>query len=290
MHGGPAQAGATRISGWCDRPAQVTAAEQDRLLRLAAVIKQVLDRSGRGAVLIARSGLDLGRFGVRYSHAGISLRANPNGPWSVRQLYYACDESRPRVFDQGLSGFLLGTDNPRSGYISLVLLPDGPDASLSQTALDRPRALALLGNTYSANAHAFSTRYQNCNQWVMELIAAAWGLPGPALPRRDQAQAWLRTQGYLPEPLDVGSHALMFAAHFVPLLQVDDHPLEDLQALRMRTTLPRSIEAFVRQQLPQAERIELCHDERRIVVRRGWRPIADTCEAAAGDEVIELDT
>ena len=258
-------------------------------MRVAAVIRQALDRSGRSAALISRSGLDLGRFGLRYSHAGISLRGNPNGPWSVRQLYYACDESRPRVFDQGLTGFLLGTDNPRSGYISLVLLPQASDTLLSQAALDRARALALLADAYSANAHAFSTRYQNCNQWVMELIAAAWGLQETARPSREGAQAWLRAQGYQPQPIEVGSHALMFAAHFVPLLQVDDHPIDDLQALRMHTTLPRSIEAFVREQVPQAERIELCHDRQRIVVRRGWVPIADTCEPAPGDEVIEFD-
>ena len=285
----PAQAGASQVSGWCDRPAQVTATEQDRLLRVAAVIRQTLDRAGRSAALISRSGLDLGRFGLRYSHAGISLRGNPNGSWSVRQLYYACDESRPRVFDQGLTGFLLGTDNPRSGFISLVLLPQAPDALLARAALDRPRALALLADAYSANAHVFSTRYQNCNQWVMELIATAWGLPEQARPSRQQAQAWLRSQGYRPEPVEVGSHALMFAAHFVPLLQVDDHPLDDLQALRMHTTLPRSIEAFVREQVPQAERIELCHNTRRIVVRHGWVPMADGCEPAPGDEVIEFD-
>jgi len=130
--------------------------------------------------LIARSGLDLSRFGVRYSHAGFSLRASENTPWSVRQLYYACDEQKPRIFDQGMSGFLLGTDNPAVGYVSIVFLPTDEAAELEHAALDNRQALRLLSPTYSANAYPFSVRYQNCNQWVMELIASAWGQLDPA--------------------------------------------------------------------------------------------------------------
>src|SRR5215470_13398506 len=80
-------------SRFCDRAAPMSAPQQARLLRFAALIKQELDASGEAVALIARSGLDLSRFGLRYSHAGVSLKASGT-PWSVRQLYYACDEQR----------------------------------------------------------------------------------------------------------------------------------------------------------------------------------------------------
>jgi hypothetical protein len=99
----------------CDRAAPMTAAQQDRLLRFAAIVKRELDASGADVALIARTGLDLQRFGVRYSHAGVSLKASGNAPWSVRQLYYACDERRPRLYDQGMAGFLSSTDDPSLG-------------------------------------------------------------------------------------------------------------------------------------------------------------------------------
>src|SRR5689334_14990247 len=95
-------------------------------------------------------------------------RTIPGGPWSVRQLYYACDESRPRIFDQGMSGFALGAEAPVSGHVSLVLLPEAESATLAAAALDNRLALSLLAGRYSANAYAYSTRYQNCNQWVAE--------------------------------------------------------------------------------------------------------------------------
>jgi hypothetical protein len=264
----------------------LSATQQARLLSFAAIAKQELDASGQTMAIVARSGLNLARFGIRYSHAGLSLAANPNGPWSVRQLYYACDEGQPRLYDQGLAGFLFGTDDPSLGYLSVVLLPAPAAAALERAALDTARALALLGGGYSANAYAFSTRYQNCNQWLIELLAGAWGAEDGG---RDAAQRWLAERGYAPQPVEVNSRALMFAAGFVPWLRTDDHPSDDLQAMRFRTSLPASIEAFVRERVPGAARIELCHDGEQVVIRRGWTPIADGCVPAAGDRVIALD-
>jgi hypothetical protein len=280
-----AQAG-TSSGRYCDAPPKLSAAQQDRLLSFAAVARKELEASAQTLAIVARSGLDLARFRIRYSHAGISLKSNPNGPWSVRQLYYACDEGQPRLYDQGLPGFLFGTDDPSLGYLSIVLLPASHAALLERAALDTPRALALLGGGYSANAHAFSTRYQNCNQWLIELLADAWGDGGRG---RDDAQRWLAAQGYAPQPVEVNSRLLMFAAGFVPWLATDDHPGEDLQAMRFRTSLPASIEAFVHEHVPGAERIELCHDSKQVVIRRGWTPIADGCVPAAGDRVVALD-
>lgn len=276
-------------SQFCDRPSAINAGQQDKLLRFAALVRRQLDASGRQVALISRSGLDLSRFGLRYSHAGILLKADADGPWSVRQLYYACEESRPRLYDQGVAGFLLGADRPSLGHVSIVLLPEAEGASLAHASQDRRLALDLLAARYSANAYAFSTRYQNCNQWVMELIASAWGGFDAAGVTRERAQQWLQAQGYAPAPVDIGSHALLFAAQFVPLLHVDDHPRDDLYALKLRISTPAAVEAFVHRQLPQAERLELCHDERKVVVRRGWQPLGDGCEAAPGDEVIALD-
>jgi hypothetical protein len=274
---------------FCDGAAPLTARQQDRLLRFAGTVRQVLDGSGQTVALIARSGLDLKRFDIRYSHAGISLRGSDHVPWSVRQLYYACDERRPRLFDQGLAGFVSGTDDPSVGYVSIVLMPTEAATPIERAALDKPRALRLLAATYSANAHPFSLRYQNCNQWVAELLATAWGelADGPDL--RARAQAWLAGQHYDPAPVEVGSHALMFAGHFIPWIKFDDHSEEDRFALRFRISLPASIEAFVRDRVPGAQRIELCHDSQRVVVRRGWQALPDGCRPEPGDEVIALD-
>lgn len=306
-----AHAGAMRF---CDQPVALSAAQKDTLFRFGGVVKNTLDASGESVALIARSGLNLDRFGVRYSHAGVSLKASRNTPWSVRQLYYACDEQRPKVYDQGISGFLLGLDDPRSGYVSVVLLPAPQAAALERAALDDRRALQQLSQTYSANAYPFSLRYQNCNQWVAEMLAAAWGAPaaGPAAAPADQApgtpaaadapaapdlrdararaQRWLQDSGYQPSAIEVGPNPLLWlGAAFIPWLHNDDHPSSDIDQKLYRVSMPASIEDFVRRTVPGARRIEFCHDGQQVVVHRGWEPLADGCVPGEGDQVVMLD-
>jgi hypothetical protein len=283
--GGAAHAGPFR---YCEPPAELDAAQQDTLLRFAAVVKSTLDATDARLALVARSGLDLGRFGMRYSHGGISLRTSPNAPWSVRQLYYDCDERRPRLFDEGLAGFMMGTGDPSIGFFSVVLVP-GAEDTLERAARDNALAMRLVGGTYSANAYPFSQRYQNCNQWVAELVGVAWGgLEGGGDLRAD-AQRWLRGEGYEPTRFAVGNPALMWLAAVLPWLHVGDHPAPDLEAGRFLVSMPQSIEAFARARVPGARRLEFCHAHRRIVVREGWTPIAEGCVPAPGDRVVALD-
>ena len=273
----------------CAPPPPLDAVQHDRLFRFAALVRETLDQSGQRLALIARAGTDLRRFGQRYSHAGIALLASPNTPWSVRQLYYDCDAGQPRLFDQGLPGFLLGGADPALGHIVLLLLPAPEAGALEAAALDARQALRVLGRSDSANAHAFSTRYQNCNQWVAELLAQAWGgLPADVPDARAQAQQWLRQQGYQPTRMQVANPLVTLAAALMPWLHTDDHPAGAVQAQQFDVSMPASIEAFVRRQVPGAQRIELCHDTRRMVLRQGWAPIGDGCQPAAGDRVIPL--
>lgn len=279
-------------AGWlhvCDDPATLTANQKDRLIRFAALVKAELQASDPAAALIARSGLDLDYFGQRYSHAGISLQASSSGPWSVRQLYYACDEARPKVFDQGLTGFVLGVNDPDQSYVSLLLLPKTQAQMLAQVALNNQRALALLGNHYSANAYAFGLRYQNCNQWVMETLAVAWGGLLPAEDLRQRSQAWLKQQAYEPTRFELKAWPVMWLSHLIPWVHHDDHPSTELAERVFNVSMPASMEAFVRQQVPDVVRVEFCLRDQRVVKRQGWQPISSSCEPQEGDVVTDLD-
>lgn len=288
-----AAAQTAQAATFCDRSSEISATEQDRQLQLVAIARRELEGGDAVAALVSRSGTDLSRFHINYSHSGLALKDSRNSPWSVRQLYYACDESRARLFDQGLAGFLLSAGNTAPTRLSIVTLPGIEGERLAQVALDNRRALALLSSRYSASAYAFATRYQNCNQWVAEMMGFAWheaaqeaGTGAP--PTREQAQHWLKSLGYDPAPVVVPSHLVMFAAQFVPLVHSDDHPIDDLYAMRLRVSTPAALEAFAHQRVPQARRIEFCAVDRRLVVRRGWSPLPADCSASEGDEVLTL--
>ena len=274
----------------CDRPKEPSADQRDVMLRFSAIVRAELAASHQEVALIARSGLDLHRLQTRYSHEGVALRDNGGQPWSVRELYYSCEDHKPRVYDEGFSGFVMGTDDPDSGYVSLVFLPPERAAPLRTTAVDKHHALGVLGASYSANAYPFSTRHQNCNQWVMELLADAWG-PGDDAPDADartRAQAWLRAQGYLPTVFRVSAHPMTWLPEVVPWLANDDHPPEEVAHGRYNVSMPSSIETFVHAKVPEARRVEICHAGRRVVLHRGWDDIPDGCVAAPGDGTFEL--
>lgn len=286
MAAAAAQAGAPPSSPprGCDRNLPITAPQQDRLLRFAAVVREALARSGAQAALISRSGTDLSRFGLRYSHAGVALADGLDMPWAVRQLYYACAEGAPRLFDQGLAGFISGSDDADLGYVSLLLLPPEAAAPLAAAARDKALVLGLLNPRYSANAYPFSTRYQNCNQWVAELLAAA--VAGSTT--RETAQAWLRREGYAPRPVHA-SPWMMLAGRFVPWVHFNDHPPEQLSTGDMQTSLPDSLEAFALRRWPTARRIEFCHGPQGVVQREGGAPLAAGCVAQPGDRLTAWD-
>ncbi|MEI7444739.1 MAG: DUF2145 domain-containing protein [Burkholderiales bacterium] len=281
----PCLAGAFR---YCDPPAELDAVRQDEVLRLGAEVKRALESSGVSAALVARSGIDLDRFGMRYSHAGVALRDHPAGPWTVRQLYFDCGERRPRLFDEGVPGFLFGAAGAPVSWLSVVLVP-GADDALARTALDARRATGLVGAAYSANAHAFAARYQNCNQWVAELLGLAWGAVPDGATVRDDAQRWLRAQGYVPAVFEPRNPVMTLLGGVLPWLHMDDHPSEDIAEGVYRVSMPQSLEAFVRARVPGARRMEFCLADRRIVVREGWTPIAAGCVPRDGDRVVALD-
>lgn len=274
----------------CDRPHDPSADQRDVMLRFGAIVRDEIAAAGSPAALIARSGLDLHRLDVRYSHAAVVLKDNADRPWSVRELYFSCDEHRPRVYDEGLTGFLLGTDDPDTGYVSLVFLPPERAEPLRRTAVDKQHALGVLGASYSANAYPFSTAHQNCNQWVIELLADAWnpGDAGAGTDARARAQAWLRAEGYLPTVFTVSAHPMTWLPALVPWLSNDDHPPHEIAHDRYNVSMPASIETFVQAKVPGARRVEICHAGRRVVLHRGWDDVAAGCVAGANDQTFEL--
>lgn len=272
----------------CNHSVQGTPGQNDQLLQMSQVVRAILDEADAPAVLASRSGIDLDRYGVRYSHAGISLKDSPNTRWSVRQLYYACEDRTARIYDQGLPGFVLDHDPVPALYVSLVFLPPEAASRLARAALDQRLDLGLLEPAYSANAYPFSTRYQNCNQWLIELIAYAFGPPQGDAVSRAAAQDWLRANDYRPSVIDVRHRMMVWLANFVPLLHNDDQPAETLAQARYQLSLPQGVEEFVHRRYPQSRRVEVCVNAAHIVVHRGWQPMADGCAAGPGDDVRPL--
>lgn len=274
---------------FCDKPPKLSAPEQNNVFNFTSVVREELSKLNTNITLISRSGLDLARFQIRYTHAAILWQGDTPNQWTARQLYYACEEKRPRLFDQGLAGFIMGTSSPNEGYISIISLPPEAAQRLRTSTLDTPLALRMLAPNYSANAYPFSTRYQNCNQWVAEMLFTAWGNTDLTDTPRQQAQQWLQNQQYTPSPVPFPNWMLLASA-FLPLVHTQDHPEEDVRNHAIQVSLPSNLEQFIQKTHPDSRRIEICHNGKQAIVHEGWAPLK-RCEAeSTNDRIIPLNT
>ncbi|HET7772434.1 MAG TPA: DUF2145 domain-containing protein, partial [Burkholderiaceae bacterium] len=114
---GTAHAGRT-----CEAKAKSVHAMREGM-NLAERTAQALDATGAHVVVLARSGQDLRKWGLRWSHIGLAYRSAPGQPWRVAHKLNHCGTDHAALYRQGLGEFFL--DDPfeyRAGYA--VLRPD----------------------------------------------------------------------------------------------------------------------------------------------------------------------
>lgn len=222
----------------CDaRP--ITAEALVRGLQLAHATHGALEaahaRDGTRVVLLARAGQDLSAHGLRYSHAGWAYRL-PDGGWRVLHKLNTCGTAEGVLYRQGLGVFFL--DDLWRHEAAWVVPAPALQAPLHAALLDGQRAVALHEPAYNMVSYPWSTRYQQSNQWAIELLAAALE---PGIARRDQAQAWLRFKGYQPTSLRVGALQRLGARVGTAHIAFDDHPNAQRFADRIDTVTVDSV-------------------------------------------------
>lgn len=246
-------AAASAHAGQNCEPKPLTVDEAERSLDLAQRSLQALDASGAQVAIIARAGQDLSQYGLRYSHAGLAWRDHPAGRWVVVQLLNDCGTADSALYNDGLGNFFL------SGlyrYQALVILPSPAVQQRLAQVLASRTPLGLHEPKYSMLAYAFSTRYQNSNQWALETLAAASAAPGK-VETRAEAQQWLNEAGFRPAGVDVGLGARLGARLFRANVAFDDHPTGPRLRGHFDTVTVDGIAQFVRSHDRGARVLEL---------------------------------
>jgi len=213
-----------------------------RSMQMADLTRTALEGTGDEVVLIARVGQDLSAYRLTYSHAAFAVRAHPAGPWSVVHKLNACGTATSALYDEGLINFF--SDAPVRYQAGIWRLAPAVQARLKN---------ALLGTTardyhepqYSLAAYPFSTRYQNSNGWVLEMLAYAIA-PEDAATTRATAQAWLAANGYQPTELALGTMTRLGARISKANIAFDDHPSNLRWKGRIQTVSVESIVTWLR--------------------------------------------
>ncbi len=232
-------------------PHKLTASTLTSGLAMAEKTVRALDASGERVVLLARSGQDLSKYGLRYSHFGFAYQepdGNGGHRWRVLHKLNSCGSAQAQVYRQGLGEFFL--DDPWRYDAAWVAPNTDLQDRLLQMLQDDARVLVVHAQAYSMVSYPWSTRYQQSNQWVLETLAAALE---PGVTTREKAQAWLQFKGYQPTTLKLNAFERLGARVTAANVAFDDHPNEKRFSDRIETATVDSAFAWMqRAQLGRA--------------------------------------
>ena len=210
---------------------------------MAGCLEATLESRAAHVALVARSGSDLSdlRFEREvpfFTHAGIALRKD--GVWSVHQLLNTHEGPLGHLYAHSLVEFF--RDDPYV-YRARVVVPSEHLQERVAEVLASSTREALHTTSYSRVSYPFATRYQSCNQWVVEILGAAQSGEGT----RGAVQAFLEAQGLEPSRLrtfGVFGQALGRLVH--RNVRLDDHPFRDRARGILSFMMPTSLVRYLR--------------------------------------------
>ena len=195
---------------------------------MAAVTADTLDAlPGVDVAIAARGGQDLSKYGLRHSHLAFLVR-NDSGSWDVVHLLNRCKSDNSDLYREGLVN-LVGESSITTDLRVGIPTPEVRAALKTLLSGDARNARALHEPRYSMLAYPGSTDYQNSNQWILEVTAAAMAQAAdePALADRSSALAWLKQKSYTPTRMHIGIGKRLGARFFADNVAVTDHPASE---------------------------------------------------------------
>jgi hypothetical protein len=224
-----------------------------RALDLALKTREKLEATDASIALIGRAGQDLSKWNLHYSHLGFVWRDHPKGKWMVVHQLNQCGTASSDIYDEGLGNFFL---DDLWRMEAVILVPSKAAQERIAAVLTEKKHVRLHQPSYNMVAYPFSARYQNSNQWALEVLAMAESRD-VAIGSREQAQYWLKLAGYQPTELKLGALTRLGARMTRANVTFDDHPNELRFSDRIRTVTVDSVLKFVERREPEAQRIEV---------------------------------
>jgi len=219
-----------------ETPLQLTTLQKG--LALAGRVSDTLDASGATVVAIARAGQDLSKYGLRYSHLGWAYKT-PTG-WRVVHKLNQCGTSTAQLYRQGLGQFFL---DDLFAYEAAVLVPNKQiQENLFSLLQDDSKLKQLHTPNYNMLAYPWAQKYQQSNQWALEVLASAME---PSAVDRARAQNWLKLKAYEPAVFKIGAATRLGARMTRANIAFDDHPNEKRFSDRIETVSVESVFAWM---------------------------------------------
>lgn len=206
-------------------------------------LESALNKLGAEVVVMARSGQDLGDYGIDYSHAGFMVKEKTG--WNVYHLLNECPSSFGGLYEEGLGDFVvpaimnekrlaienkaLGVSKDKGDLIfAYVIPPIKVQRALKGLLGDKDIRNSVFERNYSAVAHPFNQLNQNSNGWLLELYALAEAqTEGIKLKGREDAHKWLQQNDYQGTELPASILKQRLAAMIVGNISLKGHTTSD---------------------------------------------------------------
>lgn len=238
------------LAGQSCEPREPKAEEVRSGLTLAYQVRQHLDAQQARVAVIGRVGRDLSEYQLRYSHIGLAVRDDASGAWRVVHLLNHCGRADSALYAQGLGNFFL---DDLFRFEAVVLVPSRELQDRLADAIADGSARSLHQPSYSLIAHPYSMKYQNSNQWPLELAAVT--LSGGNASRAD-AHARLKRDGFEPSVVNLPPLKRLGARLFSVNTQFDDHSSEEWRSSRYQIVSAESVLAwFVKADRPMGQSV-----------------------------------
>lgn len=203
--------------------------------------------------LIGRVGQDLSKYGLRYSHLAFVQKDGASGQWRVTHLLNGCNSNRSALWHEGLANFFL---DDLFAYEALLIIPSPSMQQKLLAIVSSDEGIeAMHQPLYNMLAYPFSEKYQNSNQWALELVTEAMAQQAgisPAIATRKQAQQWLQLTNYQPSTLKLSAFTRLGARMFRANVAFDDHPDERRFADLIDTVTVESMAAYIQRMDPSS--------------------------------------
>ena len=137
----------------------------------------------------------------------------------------------------------------------LVIPSPAIQEKLQALVSNRDSIKAMHQPLYNMVAYPFSDKYQNSNQWALELFAEALSQQAginPPITTRKQSQQWLKLTNYEPSTLKLSAFTRLGARMFKANVAFDDHPDERRFADLIDTVTVESMANYIKRVDPSS--------------------------------------
>lgn len=211
----------------------------------ALEVQNQLNHLNPRVALIARAGTNLKHYGQHYSHVGFVVKNYPGkkGKWTIVHLLNQCEVPKSSIYQQGLMNFFM--DDLYTFDYQITIPKEAVQEKLYETLVSLQKQ-SLHNSSYSMITYPFSTKYQNSNQWVLEVIATS--MNPQSAHTRQAAQAYLHKTHFKASLIKIDSFSKLGASLFSRHVRFDDHPLEEQRRNTVSTVTVSSVVDYLREQ------------------------------------------